>query len=185
MFTAAVFLAACQATPRRQPIETQPAIQRAPIVVHAWLTTGDETSLLAQQPDVYLVTDTTFPDAAISTIDVDPGTQHQQMVGFGAAMTDASAYLMMHQMPAKDREALLHDLFGRDNGIGLSFVRVPMGASDFSLRHYSYDDMPASETDSASRSTRIWQRRSRCSGGRSRSIPRSSWSEVRGVRRRG
>ena len=71
------------------------------------------------------------------------------MLGFGAAMTDASAYLMMHQMPAKDREALLHDLFGRDNGIGLSFIRVPMGASDFSLRHYSYDDMPASEADSA------------------------------------
>jgi glucosylceramidase len=149
MFTAAAFLAACQATPRRQPIETQPALQRAPIVVHAWLTTGDQASLLAQQPDVYLVADTTSPGAAISTIDVDAGTQHQQMVGFGAAMTDASAYLMMHQMPAKDREALLQDLFGRDNGIGLSFVRLPMGASDFSLRHYSYDDMPATETDSA------------------------------------
>jgi len=149
MFTAAAFLAACQATPRRQPIETQPVIQRAPVVVHAWLTTGDQASLLSQQPDVYLVTDTTSPGAAISTIDVDPGTQHQQMIGFGAAMTDASAYLIMHQMPAKDREALLQDLFGRDNGIGLSFVRVPMGASDFSLRHYSYDDMPPSESDSA------------------------------------
>ncbi len=149
MFTAAAFLAACQATPRRQPIETQPVIQRAPVVVHAWLTTGDQASLLSQQPDVYLVTDTTSPGAAISTIDVDPGTQHQQMIGFGAAMTDASAYLIMHQMPAKDREALLQDLFGRENGIGLSFVRVPMGASDFSLRHYSYDDMPPSESDSA------------------------------------
>jgi glucosylceramidase len=28
-------------------------------------------------------------------------------------------------------------------------MRVPMGASDFSLRQYSYDDMPAGETDSA------------------------------------
>ena len=149
MFTAVALLAACQATPRRQRIETQPVIQRAPVVVHAWLTTGDQVSLLAQQPDVYLVADTTSPGASLSTIDVDPGTQYQQMIGFGAAMTDASAYLIMHQMPAKDREALLQDLFGRDNGIGLSFVRVPMGASDFSLRHYSYDDMPASETDSA------------------------------------
>ena len=82
-------------------------------------------------------------ELGVSAIDVDDRTNYQQMVGFGAAMTDASAYLFMHRMPAKDREAVMRDLFGRDNGIGLSFIRVPMGASDFSLRHYSYDDMPA------------------------------------------
>ena len=145
---AAASLAAC-ATPPGQAIGTHPTMQRAPVVVHPWLTTGDQTSLLSRQPDVYLVPDTAAPGTAISTIDVDPGTLYQQVLGFGAAMTDASAYLITHRMPGKDREALLQDLFGRDSGIGLSFIRVPMGASDFSLRHYSYDDMPASETDSA------------------------------------
>lgn len=86
---------------------------------------------------------------AIPTIEVDESTTYQRMIGFGAAMTDASAYLMMHRMPARNREALLQDLFGPDSGIGLSFVRIPMGASDFSLRHYSYDDMPGIEIDSA------------------------------------
>jgi glucosylceramidase len=77
--------------------------------------------------------------------------KYQQMVGFGAAMTDASAYLIQNKMSASDRESLLQELFGRANGIGLSFIRVPMGASDFSLRHYSYDDMPAPQVDSALR----------------------------------
>ena len=146
---AAGSLAACQAAPPRQPVGTQATIKRAPIVVHVWLTTGDQASLLSQQPDVYLLPDTAAQGRAIPTIYVDSSTRYQQVLGFGAAMTDASAYLIMHRMPPKDREALLQDLFARDSGIGLSFIRVPMGASDFSLRHYSYDDMPASETDSA------------------------------------
>ena len=139
----AVGLAACQATVTRSPVTSQSAIQAAPTVVHAWLTTGDRTRLLSQEPDLYLSPDPAPPTPGISAIDVDAGTRYQQMVGFGAAMTDASAYLIMHRMPAKDRDALMNDLFGRDGGIGLTFIRVPMGASDFSLRHYSYDDMPA------------------------------------------
>ncbi len=96
-----------------------------------------------------MLPDTAPPAPAVPVIDVDESKTYQQMIGFGAAMTDASAYLIMHRMPAKDRNALMQDLFGRDSGTGLSFIRVPMGASDFSLRHYSYDDMPGSETDSA------------------------------------
>ncbi len=117
--------------------------------MHAWLTTGDRGRLLNHELDLSLLPDTAPSAPAIPTIDVDESRKYQQMVGFGAAMTDASAYLIMHRMPAGGRDALMKDLFGRDGGIGLSFIRVPMGASDFSLRHYSYDDMPASENDSA------------------------------------
>jgi len=117
--------------------------------VHAWLTTGDRARLLARETDLNFLPDSAPGSRAVPTIDVDATTTYQQMVGFGAAMTDASAYLIMHRMPARHRDALMLDLFGRDSGIGLSFIRVPMGASDFSLRHYSYDDMPKSESDSA------------------------------------
>jgi glucosylceramidase len=41
----------------------------------------------------------------------------------------------------------MQDLFGRD-GVGFSFVRVPMGASDFSQRHYSYDDASGAPAES-------------------------------------
>jgi glucosylceramidase len=116
--------------------------------VQVWVTTGDQTKLLQPQPAIYPVHDAA-PTTGIPTITIDDSKSFQQMIGFGAAMTDASAYLIQQKMSAQDREALLQDLFGRTSGIGMSFIRVPMGASDFSLRHYSYDDMPGSATDSA------------------------------------
>jgi glucosylceramidase len=79
-------------------------------------------------------------------IDVDERTRYQEMVGFGAAMSDASAYLINRTLGTQ-RDSILRELFGRNPGIGLSFVRIPMGASDFSLQHYSYDDMPTGQTD--------------------------------------
>src|SRR6185295_3493722 len=87
-------------------------------------------------------------DTARVVIDVDEATTYQVMVGFGAAMTDASAYLINNKLGSQ-RDGIMRELFGRNPGIGLSFMRVPMGASDFSSKHYSYDDMPAGQTDSA------------------------------------
>jgi glucosylceramidase len=69
------------------------------------------------------------------------------MHGFGAAMTDASAELFS-RLPAAKRRALMTELFGRANGgLGLSFMRVTVGASDFSRTHYSYDDTPGNAPD--------------------------------------
>lgn len=69
------------------------------------------------------------------------------MIGFGAAITDASAYLIETKLPAATRDALMRELFGRNPGIGLSFTRLTIGASDFSQSHYSLDDVPVGETD--------------------------------------
>jgi glucosylceramidase len=82
-------------------------------------------------------------------VEVDYSRQFQSVVGWGAAMSDAAAYLIQTKLNPAQREALLKELFGRETGIGLSFVRIPMGASDFSRSHYSYDDRPAGESDSA------------------------------------
>ncbi|HVH66614.1 MAG TPA: glycoside hydrolase family 30 beta sandwich domain-containing protein [Gemmatimonadales bacterium] len=111
-----------------------------------WLTTGTGSKLLSREPDAHF---DAGPAPAIATITVDEGTTYQAMVGFGAAITDASAWLIENRMTATQREALLQELFGRNPGIGLSFTRLTMGASDFSLHQYSYDDMPPGETDSA------------------------------------
>ncbi|MBC8134693.1 MAG: glycoside hydrolase, partial [Fibrella sp.] len=68
--------------------------------------------------------------------------------GFGASLTDSSAFLLSRLSPAK-RDAALRGLFDtRAGGIGFSVVRVPMGASDFTHRgNYTYNDLPAGETD--------------------------------------
>ncbi|HEU4373814.1 MAG TPA: glycoside hydrolase family 30 beta sandwich domain-containing protein [Telluria sp.] len=116
----------------------------APTPVQAWVTTGDQSKLLSREKDAAFGAAT----RAGVVIDVDPATRYQEMAGFGAAITDASAELIQNRLTAPQRAALMQELFGREgNGIGLSFTRLTMGASDFSRRHYTFDDMPKGQTD--------------------------------------
>ncbi|MGH7520763.1 MAG: glycoside hydrolase family 30 protein [Gemmatimonadales bacterium] len=116
-----------------------------PPVAAVWVTTGDQRKLLSREPDVAFSSKGT---AGLPTIAIDDTATYQEIVGFGAAITDASAWLI-NGLPAQRREALLRDLFGPDSGIGLSFTRLTIGASDFSPAHYSFDDMPQGQRDPA------------------------------------
>ncbi len=70
------------------------------------------------------------------------------MDGFGASLTDSSATEIWNSFDVAGRRALIRELFDAKTGIGLSFVRQPMGASDFSATgNYSYDDGAAGQTD--------------------------------------
>ncbi|MFZ1995285.1 MAG: glycoside hydrolase family 30 beta sandwich domain-containing protein [Solirubrobacteraceae bacterium] len=99
---------------------------------------------------------THLPDAEFGTanvsgepvLDVDARARYQQVNGFGAAMTDTSAWLIERRTSAAARQALMDALFGAA-GIRLNFVRIPMGASDFTRdgRPYTYDDVPAGAAD--------------------------------------
>jgi glucosylceramidase len=81
------------------------------------------------------------------TITVNDAVRHQQMDGFGASLTDSSAWLLWNKLTESQRKEALRMLFSPANGIGLSVLREPMGASDFALSPYSYDDMPPGEKD--------------------------------------
>lgn len=111
----------------------------------AWVTTGDKTRLLSRDAGaIVFAHGATLP----LTIDVDERTRYQTMAGFGAAITDASAWVIQNRMSAPQREALLQELFGRgDSGVGFDVARLTIGASDFSRTHYSLDDRPTGETD--------------------------------------
>ncbi len=115
--------------------------------VQVWLTTSTGSKLLSREEDVHF--DSGVPPATLLRIVVDEATTYQEMVGFGAAITDASAWLIQNKLTPSQREALLQELFGPSPALGLSFTRLTMGASDFSLHQYSYDDMPAGQTDSS------------------------------------
>ena len=105
-----------------------------------WMTSGDRSRLLSEQAPLRFESS---PTAGEATVAVDPRRQFQEMVGFGAAVTDASAWLIQTRLTDDQREALLRELFGRDEGgLGFSFTRVTIGASDFSLDHYSLADTP-------------------------------------------
>ena len=64
--------------------------------------------------------------------------------GIGLALAEALARRGQALiLVARQRDALLEELFGREgNGLGLSFSRLTIGASDFSRHHYSLNDTP-------------------------------------------
>jgi glucosylceramidase len=115
----------------------------APAAAEVWLTTADENKKLAPQA----LQPAVGPASGDETIVIDASKHFQKMQGFGAAMTDASAQLLSG-LPDGKRKAIMAELFGRANGgLGLSFMRLTVGASDFSPTHYSYDDSPGNIYD--------------------------------------
>ena len=110
-----------------------------------WVTTADGSERLNDRGTV------TFRRGGSSklTITVDPSLRYQKMDGFGASITDSSASVLFGLDPAT-RAATMRALFDPAAGNVLSFLRQPIGASDFvDGPHYTYDDMPAGETDFA------------------------------------
>jgi glucosylceramidase len=75
------------------------------------------------------------------TITVNDAVKYQQIDGFGASLTDSSAWLLWNKLTGAQRKEALQMLFSPTKGIGLSVLRQPMGASDFALSAYSYDDL--------------------------------------------
>jgi len=112
--------------------------------VGVWVTSADLSKSLSPMPVVSFGA----VKPALPTIQVSDATRYQQIDGFGAAMTDTSAWLLYDELPPALRANVMDALFGR-GGIGLNYVRVPIGASDFTASGvpYTYDDMPAGQQD--------------------------------------
>lgn len=109
-----------------------------------WTTRGDKSKLLTAEPDAMIKSTVS---AIFPVILIDTSVTFQTIEGYGAALTGSSAYLINKKMNAVDRQNLLKELFGSNNGIGISYLRVTLGASDFSLSDYTYNDLSTNETD--------------------------------------
>lgn len=108
--------------------------------IEAFLTTGDESKKLHKEE----VKENKSNIKAVEII-MDASIKKQMIDGFGAAMTESSAYLI-NKLDEKHQNAIIEDLFS-DRGIGMSFVRTTIGASDFSLRSFTYNDLDENQTD--------------------------------------
>ena len=76
--------------------------------------------------------------SSADSIVVDPSSRFQEILGFGAAMTDSACYMFQHLEPAA-REKLFHELF-HPSELGLNVCRVCVGASDYARNAYSFDE---------------------------------------------
>ncbi|SDG09501.1 glycoside hydrolase family 30 protein [Epilithonimonas hungarica] len=110
-----------------------------------WLTKADETVKLQKQSDIF------FKNTSnnYQTIDIDAGQRYQTIDGFGYTLTGGSVQVINQLSPAK-KEELLQQLFSSsDNSIAVSYLRLSIGASDLNGEVFSYNDLPAGQTDTS------------------------------------
>ncbi len=112
---------------------SQSTAQSEPGTITARVTAG--TKRYAEAPSIDWQPERGSPGEAII---LDPRQQYQEVLGFGAAFTDASCY-MFNQMAPDARKKLFRELF-HPSEMGLSVGRVCMGSSDYSTKVYSYDE---------------------------------------------
>ncbi len=112
--------------------------------VRLWLTDIDHGAYFQQQSALL-----SFGGSVNNnpTITVDESEAFQTIDGFGCCLTGGSALHLMKMEPAL-RAALLNELFADDGtNIGISYLRLSIGSSDLDAKPFSYDDLPAGETD--------------------------------------
>lgn len=112
--------------------------------VDFWLTKADQTAKLEKQ-----ITVLGFGTNAniYQNIEVDETQTYQTIDGFGFTLTGGSAQVINSLSPSI-KQGLLQELFGTAaNSISISYLRLSIGASDLNAAPFTYDDMPAGQTD--------------------------------------
>lgn len=82
---------------------------------------------------------------AADAIVLDPGAKKQSILGFGAAMTDSTCYVLS-QLSESEREAILREMF-HPSEMGMNVCRTCIGASDYARTLYSFDDSPGPDPE--------------------------------------
>jgi O-glycosyl hydrolase len=110
-----------------------------------WQTTWNRKQLFTYQKISPPITFNTPSGTGDADIKVDDQQSFQSVWGFGGSLTDSSA-LLLNNLKSQDSasyQKLLKYLFDPTDGAnsaGFSYLRVPLGASDFSASAYSFAD---------------------------------------------
>ena len=116
-----------------------------PETIESWITNPDRSALFEKQPEVVSFSENNSGRG--STIIIDDSHRMQTVDGFGFALTGGSAELLM-KMSTTERAKTLKELFARDDkNIGVSYLRLTIGASDLNSFVFSYNDLQKGETD--------------------------------------
>jgi glucosylceramidase len=112
--------------------------------VDYWLTNGAKNTFLQKQTGILTFGSTynLYPN-----IEVDATQTYQTIDGFGFTLTGGSAQ-SINKLNSQKRKELLQELFGKnDNAIAISYLRISIGASDLNATPFTYNDLPAGQTD--------------------------------------
>jgi glucosylceramidase len=112
--------------------------------VDFWLTKGDQSVKLQKQAVIlgFATKTNVYPN-----IEVNESTSFQSIDGFGYTLTGGSAE-MINGLAASAKAELLQELFGNSaSSISINYLRLSIGASDLNRTPFTYNDLPAGETD--------------------------------------
>jgi len=144
MFILLVFIFFSLAAGATKPVISNNPSDEPKSGMQFWLTLPDQSVLFQKQPVVL-----TFENNSNEweTIEVDTAVTYQSVDGFGYTLTGGSA-LLINSLDAKVKKDLLKELFSTHyDGIGVSYLRISIGASDLSDTVFTYDEMPTGQTD--------------------------------------
>lgn len=138
-----IFLLTCALAPAALGF----AVDSPPVPVSAWASSEDGVHKLSELPPLQFQPGEA--DGTETLITVDPSTRYQSMLGMGASFDHATCENLSKLSEEKRYEVIL-SLVDPVQGIGMNLMRLCIGASDFiGEPYYSYDDLPAGETDAA------------------------------------
>lgn len=78
---------------------------------------------------------------AADALTLDPAAKFQEIVGFGGALTESSAWVLA-QLPAEQRAEIIRRYYDPKAGIGYTLARTHLNSCDFSLNLWSLADVP-------------------------------------------
>ncbi|MBW8327528.1 MAG: glucosylceramidase, partial [Prolixibacteraceae bacterium] len=146
LFTMLILLFGCAKKTSNDyyPPKPNPSTETVKTQVEAWVTSPLTNTLFQKQNTSLNFTNIVNQQP---TITVDTTSTFQTIDGFGNCLTGGSATLL-NRMDNSARAQILKELFAtNDKNIGISYLRISIGASDLSDRVFSYNDLPEGQTD--------------------------------------
>lgn len=104
--------------------------------VNVWLTQGNQNKLLEKQAD-FDMSNTVVQNPSIT---INKNDSRQAVTGFGFMLNQGSAEVI-GKLPDEQQDNLLKELYGIENSLNISMVRISIGASDLSSSVYSYNEV--------------------------------------------
>jgi glucosylceramidase len=116
----------------------------AQTVIDSWVSSEDNQYQLSQQSPLKF---TVRQTSNFSAIKIDAGRQYQTMLGLGSSL-EPTTCANISRLDPKRQEEVIKRLVHPAEGIGMNLMRICIGTPDFTGDPwYSYDDVPAGQTD--------------------------------------
>lgn len=132
----------CQSSGKSNDVEGVSPLKQKDVNTVFYLTKPDKSTLFTKQISSILP----YKENDLLSIKVSTNERYQEIDGFGYSLTGGSA-LHINKMSSFHKKKLLNELFSIDEGIGVSYLRVSIGASDLDKAPFSYNDLPLGQTD--------------------------------------